>query len=188
MGVTLFGSAWSWSGSSGNDRHPRVRPAARACPAAERAEIIKQHQRTINKAVREIERERRRMEASEGKVIADIKKAAKDGQMGAARVMAKDLVRTRQHVQKMYKMKTQLQAISLRIQTIKSQAAMANAMKGTTRAMMRMNRQINLPSLQHIMMEFQKQSEMMDLKEETIGDTSALLVLHACRARSRVSG
>jgi len=134
-------------------------------------EIIKEHQRTIQKSIREIERERKRLEQTETKVISDIKKAARDGQMGAARIMAKDLVRTRQHVQKMYKMKTQLQAVALRIQTIKSQAAMANAMKGVTRAMVRMNRTINLPSLQRIMIEFQKQSEMMDMKEETIGET-----------------
>jgi len=134
-------------------------------------EIIKEHQRTIQKSIREIERERKRLEQSEAKVIADIKKAAREGQMGAARIMAKDLVRTRQHVQKMYKMKTQLQAVALRIQTIKSQATMANAMRGVTRAMVRMNRAINLPSLQRIMVEFQKQSEMMDMKEETIGDT-----------------
>lgn len=30
--------------------------------------------------------------------------------------MAKDLVRTRRHIQKFYSMKTQLQAVSLRIQ------------------------------------------------------------------------
>lgn len=86
--------------------------------------------------------------------------------------MAKDLVRTRKYVEKMYKMKTQLQAVSLRIQTIKSQNAMAEAMKGVTRAMMRMNRAINLPSLQALMIEFQKQTEIMNIKEETIGETS----------------
>eukprot|EP01123_Difflugia_compressa_P000095 TRINITY_DN1019_c0_g6_i1.p1 TRINITY_DN1019_c0_g6~~TRINITY_DN1019_c0_g6_i1.p1 ORF type:complete len:196 (+),score=48.25 TRINITY_DN1019_c0_g6_i1:67-588(+) len=91
--------------------------------------------------------------------------------MGAAKVMAKDLVRTRKHVEKMYRMKTQLQAVSLRIQTIKSQAAMMDAMRGVTRAMVRMNNTINLPALQQIMVEFQKQSEIMDIKEETIGDT-----------------
>lgn len=47
--------------------------------------------------------------------------------------MAKDLVRTRSHVQKMIKMKTQLQAVSLRLQTVKSQNAMANAIKGVAR-------------------------------------------------------
>eukprot|EP01128_Nolandella_sp_AFSM9_P005325 TRINITY_DN2550_c0_g1_i1.p1 TRINITY_DN2550_c0_g1~~TRINITY_DN2550_c0_g1_i1.p1 ORF type:complete len:222 (-),score=71.21 TRINITY_DN2550_c0_g1_i1:90-755(-) len=134
-------------------------------------EIIKEHQRTIKRSIREIERERAKMERSEGKIIADIKKAAKDNQIAAAKIMAKDLVRTRAHVQKMYKMKTQLQAVSLRIQTVKSQATMNNAMKGVTRAMMRMNRSMNLPGLQRIMMEFQKQSEIMNMKEETIEDT-----------------
>lgn len=134
-------------------------------------EMIKEHQRAINKAIRELEREKNRLQRSETKIIADIRKAAREGQMGAARIMAKDLVRTRKHVEKMYRMKTQLQAVSLRIQTIKSQATMAEAMRGVTRAMVRMNRTINLPSLQRIMVEFQKQSEIMDIKEETIGDT-----------------
>eukprot|EP01126_Amoeba_proteus_P020019 TRINITY_DN2046_c0_g2_i6.p2 TRINITY_DN2046_c0_g2~~TRINITY_DN2046_c0_g2_i6.p2 ORF type:complete len:126 (+),score=42.27 TRINITY_DN2046_c0_g2_i6:462-839(+) len=48
---------------------------------------------------------------------------------------------------------------------------MATAMKGVTRAMVRMNRQINLPALQQIMMEFEKQSQIMDMKEEVISDT-----------------
>jgi len=52
---------------------------------------------------------------------------------GAAKVMAKDLVRTRNHVQKMMKMKTQLQAVSLRLQTVKSQNAMATAIRGVAR-------------------------------------------------------
>ena len=34
-----------------------------------------------------------------------------------------------------------------------------------------MNRQLNLPQLQKIMMEFERESEIMDLKEETISDT-----------------
>lgn len=36
--------------------------------------------------------------------------------MGACKVMAKDLVRTRRNVQKFYQMKTQLQAVGLRMQ------------------------------------------------------------------------
>ena len=34
-----------------------------------------------------------------------------------------------------------------------------------------MNNKMNLPNLQKIMMEFEKESEIMDLKEETISDT-----------------
>jgi charged multivesicular body protein 2A len=47
--------------------------------------------------------------------------------------MAKDLVRTRQYIGKFYGMKTQLQAVSLRIQTLRSNQQMAEAMKGATK-------------------------------------------------------
>jgi charged multivesicular body protein 2A len=33
-----------------------------------------------------------------------------------------------------------------------------------------MNRQLNLPQIQKIMQEFEKQSEIMDMKEEMMGD------------------
>ena len=66
--------------------------------------------------MRELDRERTTLQRQEKKIIADCKRAAKDGQMGAARVMAKDLVRTRKYIQKFYQMRAQLQAVSLRIQ------------------------------------------------------------------------
>ena len=47
--------------------------------------------------------------------------------------MAKDLVRTRRYITKFYGMKTQLQAVSLRIQTLRSNQQMAEAMKGATK-------------------------------------------------------
>ena len=34
-----------------------------------------------------------------------------------------------------------------------------------------MNRNMNLPQIQHIMMEFEKESEIMDMKEEMMSDT-----------------
>ncbi|KAG1226345.1 hypothetical protein G6F35_002959 [Rhizopus arrhizus] len=90
--------------------------------------------------------------------------------MGACKVMAKDLVRTRRNVQKFYQMKTQLQAVGLRIQTLRSSQQMAEAMKGATKAMGAMNRQMNLPKIQQIMMQFEKESELMDMKDEMMGD------------------
>jgi charged multivesicular body protein 2A len=47
--------------------------------------------------------------------------------------MAKDLVRTRRYVQKFYQMRTQLQAVGLRIQTLRSNQQMAEAMRGATK-------------------------------------------------------
>merc|ERR1711972_687927 len=95
---------------------------------------------------------------------------AKQGQMDAVKVMAKDLVRTRRYVKKFILMKANIQAVSLKIQTLKSQNAMAQAMKGVTKAMQSMNKQLKLPQIQQIMQEFEKQSEIMDMKEEMMSD------------------
>lgn len=63
-----------------------------------------------------MERERRKLELQEKKLVSEIKKSAKNGQISAAKIQAKDLVRTKKYVEKFNNMKTQLQAISLRIQ------------------------------------------------------------------------
>ncbi|GAB5587793.1 ESCRT-III subunit protein did4 [Umbelopsis nana] len=134
------------------------------------AEMLRQHQRSLNKAQRELDRERIKLEQQEKKLIADIKKSAKANQMNACKVMAKDLVRTRRYIQKFYQMKTQLQAVSLRIQTLRSTQQMSEAMRGATKAMASMNRRMNLPQIQKIMMDFERESEFMDMKEEMMND------------------
>jgi len=46
-------------------------------------EMLRQNQRALNKAMRDLDRERQHMEQQEKKIIADIKKMAKQGQMVA---------------------------------------------------------------------------------------------------------
>lgn len=77
-----------------------------------------------------MDRERNNLERQEKKLIGDIKKMAKSGQMEAVKIMAKDLVRTRNFVKKFILMRANIQAVSLKIQTLRSQSAMANALKG----------------------------------------------------------
>ncbi len=54
---------------------------------------------------------------------------------------------------------------------MKSQDAMAQAMKGVTKALVKMNQKINLPGLQKIMAEFMKENERSEMTQEMIGDT-----------------
>merc|ERR1711983_638898 len=70
-------------------------------------EMLRKNQRALNKAMRELDRERAKMEQQEKKIIADI---------------------------------------------------------------MNMNKQMKLPEIQKIMQEFEKQSEIMDMKEEMMSD------------------
>jgi len=62
------------------------------------AERLRKHQRALEKTQRELDRERVKLENQEKKLVQDIKKSAKNGQMGAVKIQAKDLVRTRRCV------------------------------------------------------------------------------------------
>ncbi|GFS43468.1 SNF7 family protein [Actinidia rufa] len=99
------------------------------------SELLRENKRMLDKSIREIERERQGLQAQEKKLIVEIKKSAKQGQM-----------------------------------TLKSTQAMGEAMKGVTKAMGQMNRQMNLPSLQKIMQEFEMQNEKMEMVTEVMGD------------------
>ena len=64
-------------------------------------EQMKRNERSLKKAIRGLEREKAQLERNQKKLISDIKKNAKAGQMGAVNIMAKDLVRSKRFVQKM---------------------------------------------------------------------------------------
>lgn len=134
------------------------------------AEMLRENKRMLDKAIRELDRERIGLQQQEKKTIAEIKKMAKEGQMDAVKVMAKSLIRNRHAVTKLHGLKSQLQAVSLRIQTLKSTQAMADAMRGATQAMRVMNKRMNLPNMQKVLMEFEKQNERMDMTSEMMGD------------------
>ncbi|RKF81887.1 DOA4-independent degradation protein 4 [Golovinomyces cichoracearum] len=134
------------------------------------AERLRKHQRSLEKTQRELDRERVKLENQEKKLIQEIKKSARNGQMGACKIQAKDLVRTRRYVEKFCAMRTQLQAISLRIQTVRTNEQMMQAMKGATGILGNMNRSMNLPALQRIAMEFERENDVMDQRQEMMDD------------------
>ena len=110
-------------------------------------DLIKQQKRSVSKAIRELDRERQRMERDEKKLASDIQALAKKGQMGAVRIQARELVRTKNFINKFLTMRAHLNAVLLKIQTVKSHEAMASALKGTSIAMQKMNKQMNLPAM-----------------------------------------
>lgn len=132
-------------------------------------EILRQHKRSIDRAVRDIDRERTKLEQQEKKLQADIKIMAKQN-MNACKVMAKDLIKTRNHITKLYEMRTQMQAVGLKIQTLGSNAQMADAMKGVSRTMRVMNKRMKLPQIAKIMQQFEAESEILDMKQDMMND------------------
>ncbi|OQS05895.1 charged multivesicular body protein 2a [Thraustotheca clavata] len=134
-------------------------------------EQLRENKREINRAIRDLDRERTNLQMAEKKLIIEIKKMAKENQIASVKIMAKDLVRTRQHITKFYTMRSQLQAVSLRMETAKSAEAMTSALQNTTKVMKAMAKTMNLPKLNKIMMEYTQESEKMEMQQEMLGDT-----------------
>ncbi|TDZ28817.1 DOA4-independent degradation protein 4 [Colletotrichum spinosum] len=134
------------------------------------AERLRKNQRMLDKAIRELDQIRVKLEKQEKQLITQIKQSAQKGQMGACKIQAKDLVRTRRYIEKFYGMRSQLQKISLRLQTYRTNEQMMQAMKGATVALGSMNRSMNLPALQRIAMEFERENDIMDQRQEMMDD------------------
>lgn len=133
-------------------------------------ERLRKNQRALDRTQRELKREKQKLEKQEKTLISEIKKSAKNGSVQAAKIQAKDLIRTKKYIEKFNAMLTQLQAISLRIQTVRSNEAMTLSMKEATKLLGGMNRLMNLPQLARIAMEFEKQNDIMDQRQEMMDD------------------
>lgn len=134
------------------------------------AERLRKNQRMLDKAIRELDQIRVKLEKQEKTLVGQIKQSAQKGQMGACKIQAKDLVRTRRYIEKFYSMRSQLQKISLRLQTYRTNEQMMQAMKGATVALGSMNKTMNLPALQRIAMEFERENDVMEQRQEMMDD------------------
>lgn len=127
-------------------------------------ERLRKNQRALEKTQRELARETTKLQSQEKKLVADIKKSAKQGQIASAKLQAKDLIRTKNYIVKFNSMKAQLQAILLRIQSVRSNQQMATSMRDATRLLSGMNKSMNLPQLSRIAQEFAKENDMIKSK------------------------
>ena len=93
-------------------------------------EVITENKKMIRKAIRELDKEIRKNEKDQAKLTVDIKKNAQKNEHAAARIQIKDLIRSRKYLNRFIMMKTQLNSVALKIQTMKSQQAMTSAMQG----------------------------------------------------------
>mmetsp|Transcript_14699 Transcript_14699/g.17892 ORF Transcript_14699/g.17892 Transcript_14699/m.17892 type:complete len:238 (-) Transcript_14699:1165-1878(-) len=133
-------------------------------------EVLRENKRMINRAIRELDRERVALEREEKRLTIEIKKMAKENQMNAVKIMAKDLVRTRAHVTKFIEMRSHLQSCGLKLQTVKSHQAMGEAMKNTTKAMMKMNKAVDTKGLSKMMAEFERENMKSEMMQEIMGE------------------
>jgi len=84
--------------------------------------------------------------------------------------MAKDLVRTRTYITKFIEMRSHLQGASLKLQTVKSHQALAESMSSVAKAMIKVNKAVNVPAINKMMQDFARENEKSELMQEMMGD------------------
>ena len=133
-------------------------------------EILKQNQRAIKKAVRELEREISTQNKNETKILADVKQLVKKGQMESARQAVKDLQKCRAHIQKFHGLASNLKGVGLKMQTVKSYQDCFTSLQGVAKAMKTMNKSLNSSVINQILADFMKENEHMELNMERLDD------------------
>ncbi|KAL7754405.1 Charged multivesicular body protein 2b [Sorochytrium milnesiophthora] len=134
-------------------------------------EALRKQKRELKGVERDLERDRLQLDRQEKHIELEIKKAARAGNDTLVKQYAKQLIQIRKQRQKSFGASAQISAIGNRAQTMHSTAAISSAMAGATKAMAKGNSQVSLEKLQKTMMNFEKQTMEMDMKEEMIGDT-----------------
>jgi len=133
-------------------------------------ELVKEQKRSVRKSQRQIDREIRNLEKQEKKLLADIKKNAQAGHTGAAKTLAKELVRTRATQGKLQATNTQLGSISMRASEMNSTMAISNAMSKGTEAMAAMNSQMDPIEQQKMAQRFAIENDKTAMMSEQFDD------------------
>ncbi len=143
------------------------------------AQMMRENRRVIAKTVRELDREKIKLEGQEKAITQAIRNIVKEGtdSQQALRSMAKDLVRARNTAKKLVQLKSQMQAIDLRMTTLHCTNTMCSSLQAVTGMMSKMNAQMSVQKIGRIMMEFEKQNaranEASEMMDDVIGEAFA---------------
>ncbi|PSR89758.1 Vacuolar protein sorting-associated protein [Actinidia chinensis var. chinensis] len=133
-------------------------------------ETLRESKREMANATRGIEREITTLQLEEKKLVAEIKRTAKTGNEAATKILARQLIRLRQQIAKLQSSRAQMRGIATHTQAMSAQSSVAVGMKGASKAMEAMNKQMAPAKQAKVILEFQKQSAQMDMTTEMMSD------------------
>lgn len=133
-------------------------------------EALRESKREMANATRGVEREINTLQLEEKKLVAEIKRTAKTGNEAATKILARQLIRLRQQIANLQGSRAQMRGIATHTQAMSAQTSVAVGMKGASKAMAAMNKQMDPAKQAQVMREFQKQSAQMDMTTEMMSD------------------
>jgi hypothetical protein len=135
----------------------------------------KDTKREVRSSQREMEREIRELDREEKKLLMQIKQRAKQPGVkgmndGALKSMAKNLVQIRNQKDKLYSAKANLNSVGMQATSMATQVAATAAIGNVSGAMSKINTAIDAKEMNKIMADFQRQNEVMEVRQELMDD------------------
>ena len=133
-------------------------------------EQIKMQKRNVDRSRRALEREAKKLERERKKMLVQIKKLAEKGQTTGAKMMARDIVRSKSQQAKLEQFVGQLSAVSLRIGSCATLNELGDAMANCANAMTLVSSKLDAKKLAHMAKEIAKQDMQLDMKADMMSD------------------
>nr|GLL43133.1 vacuolar protein sorting-associated protein 24 homolog 1-like isoform X2 [Ipomoea trifida] len=139
-------------------------------PKANPQQLLRDWQRRLRQECRNIERQIRDIQREEKNVQKAIKEAAKRNDMGSAKALAKELVRSRKTVNRLYENKAQLNSISMHLGESVAIARTVGHLSKSAEVMKLVNNLMKAPEVARTMQEFSKEMTKAGVIEEMMND------------------
>ncbi|KAF8711609.1 hypothetical protein HU200_029062 [Digitaria exilis] len=118
----------------------------------------------LDRQIREVQREEKKVEKA-------IKEAAKRNDMGSAKTLAKELVRSRRAINRLYENKAQISSVSMRLGEIIGTERTVSCLSKSTEVMKTVNDLMKAPELALTMQQFNKEMLKAEVIEAMVNDT-----------------
>ncbi|GLT80761.1 hypothetical protein SLA2020_521840 [Shorea laevis] len=132
---------------------------------------LRDWQRRLRQECRNIERQTRDIQREEKNVQKAIREAAKRNDMGSAKALAKEIVRSRRTVNRLYENKAQLNSISMHLGESVAIARTVGHLSKSAEVMKLVNNLMKAPEVAATMQEFTKEMTKAGVIEEMVNDS-----------------
>merc|ERR1712146_334998 len=126
----------------------------------------KKWKKDLRKQQRELDKQIRTAKRQETKVKKEIKKYAKSGDIKIVGTLAKDIVKGRKLVERLYTAKAQINSVSMQLQNQVAMQRVTNAMGQSSQMMKSMQALVSIPDVRKAAMDMAREMEKAGLIEE----------------------
>uniref|UniRef100_A0A0P6JBR3 Charged multivesicular body protein 3 isoform 2 n=3 Tax=Heterocephalus glaber TaxID=10181 RepID=A0A0P6JBR3_HETGA len=134
-------------------------------------ELVNEWSLKIRKEMRVVDRQIRDIQREEEKVKRSVKDAAKKGQKDVCVVLAKEMIRSRKTVSKLYVSKAHMNSVLMGMKNQLAVLRVAGSLQKSTEVMKAMQSLVKIPEIQATMRELSKEMMKAGIIEEMLEDT-----------------